>query len=159
MSLIATIKTKVPQDLLNGGAVGIYTGQASSATNQVIATLADERQFAVSGFMLTSATSIEARLAFRVGSTNTEFFRGFCGPSGAHVILPIEAWIWSDLSLTASPISLVITTAAGVVDYTVMTKIFASKTPLGYIQQIGTQEHANPYFGPESGLARGQSEF
>lgn len=159
MSLIQTIKTKVPADLLNGGAVGVYTGQLTSGTDVIIATLPVERQFAVMTFLLTSATNVECRLGFKTGSSGTiEFFRGFVGPSGTPMILPMESWIWSDLSATGSQVSLVCT-VAGTIDYTILTKIFSSKIPLNYIEEIGVKAHANPYFGLPSGKDRGQSEF
>lgn len=164
MSLISSIKTKRLEDLLNGGHKMIFTGTVTGVvTDSVIQTLPHERLMFVGSYVLTSnnATPILVSLGFKAGvSTTLEFFRGYVSSSaGVAVVLDPHDWVYGPLSTTDSLVSLVISTSAGNVAYTINSKVFAEKNPLGYIEQIGAPTHANPYFGLESGYYRGQSEF
>lgn len=164
MSLISSIKTKRLEDFMNGGSKMVLTGTVSGVVaDSAILALPHERIMFVSSYVLTSnnATPILVSLGFKAGAGATlEFFRGYVSSTASvSVVLDPHDWVYGPLSTTTTQVSLVITTSAGNVVYTIGGKVFAEKNPLGYIEQIGAQTHANPYFNVESGYYRAQSEF
>jgi hypothetical protein len=156
MSLIQQIKTRTLQDLINEGARCHIPGTVATGTNQVILNIPSDRYIIITGYHFSSdsATPILVSLGLKNGGATTEIFRAYVG-NGMTVdkVLSFTDWIYGDLDYD------VVLSTAGSVAYTITGKISSSPVPLGYIEQIGCQNHANPYFGPVSGDARGQSEF
>jgi hypothetical protein len=157
MSLIQQIKSKAFTDLINEGARLALTGTLGSGTDQVIYSMPASRFFIVAGYSISSGsvTSVEVRLAIKKGTDPAmEFFRGHVG-AGMPISrdLSFGNMLYGDLgySLVAS--------SDGTFSYTIDGRLSSGLTPLGYIQQIGSKEHNNPYFGPESGKDRGQMEL
>lgn len=157
MSLIQQIKSKAFTDLINEGARVALTGTLGSGNDQSIHSVPSDRFFIVAGYCISSnsATAVEVKLAFKKGSDPAiEFFRGYVG-TGTSIVrdLPFGNMLYGDLgySLVAS--------SSGTFSYTIDGRLSSGLAPLNYIQQIGSKEHSNPYFGPESGKARGQMEL
>jgi len=165
MSLIQGIKSRRFDDLINEGARVAITGTAAlSGSSVTLLSLLDPpdtgeegQSFILTGYQLSSdeGSPIEVALGFDDGTTVTDFFTGFVG--GGQVIdhaLTLGDWIFSDLGD-----DIVITAGSGTFAFTIDGRIIRGIKPLGYIQQIGSKEHANPVFPPDNGRLRGQSEF
>lgn len=157
MSLISKIKSRRMDDLINEGLRMTLTGTATSGTSTIYV-LPDTRFFIVTGYQLSSdAVSAElVTLSLDNGTTSVDFYTGYIGGGQtANVLFSLADWLYGDLGYDIK----ITVSGAITVAYTVEGRVSSSPTPLGYIQQIGTQEHSNPVFPPDSGLARGQSEF
>lgn len=157
MSLIQQIKSKALTDLINEGARVSLTGTLGAGTDQVIYPMPADRFFIVAGYSISSgsATAVEVRLALKKGTDPAmEFFRGHVG-AGMSISrdLPFGNMLYGDLEYS------LVATSDGVFSYTIDGRLSSGLTPLNYIQQIGSKEHFNPYFGPESGKDRGQMEL
>lgn len=158
MSLIQNIKTRRHDDLINEGSRITLTGTLTSGTDHVVLSSSSSRFVIVTGYHLSTnaSGSILVSIGLKTGSDpTTDIFQGYIGNSvvGSRT-LSFGDWIYGDLEY-----DLVITVPSDTVAYTIDGRVSSSPAALGYIQQIGSQEHANPYFGLESGAARGQMEF
>jgi hypothetical protein len=156
MSLIQQIKSRTLQDLINEGARCHLTGPLAAGSDQVVVNVPADRFFVITGYHFSSdsATPILVSLGLKSSGATTEVFRGYVG-NGMVVdkVLSFMDWVYGDLDYD------VVVSFYGTVAYTISGRISSSPVPLGYIEQIGTKNHANPYFGLPSGDARGQSEF
>jgi hypothetical protein len=157
MSLIEQIKTRNYTDLINEGARVSLVGSVASGTDTIICPMPADRFMIITGYNLStdSLTPILASIGLKHGSDPTiEFCRAYVG-GGAMLSrdLSFGNWIYGNLGYN------IVISAAGNIIYTIDGRLCAGLVPLGYIQQIGSKEHANPYFGPPSGKDRGQSEL
>jgi hypothetical protein len=156
MSLIQKITSRTFGDLINEGARAHYTGTLSSGADQVIIGVPATRIFVVTSYHFSSpsASAFLVSLGLNDGLTTTDIFQGYVGAGQVlDRVLSMADWVYGDLGCN------VVVSTAGDVAYTISGRINMQLTPLGYIEQIGTKNHANPVFPPESGSARGLSEF
>lgn len=165
MSLIQSIKTRRFDDLINEGVrttlTGTFSGTGSEVTLQELQTPASEgeegQSFILTGYQFSSdaGSPVLVTLGFNDGSTTTDVFNGYVG--GGQTIdhtYSLGDWIFSDLGD-----NIVAQAPSGTIAYTIEGRFIRGIKPLGYIERIGTPNHSNPVFPPDSGLARGQSEF
>lgn len=158
MSLVTSIKTKQLSDIINQGLRLSLTGSIGSVTDGVIQTGGAERAFVVTGITLStdSATSILVSLGFKGDGATAVFFSAYVIKGGSITVqYPIGDEKYSDIAQ-----SLVVTTnAAGPVVYSIDARLISEKTPLGYIQYPGCQDHHSPWFPSTNADERGVSRF
>ena len=159
MSLIQTISARREEDLLNEGARVVIDGTVSGAVSgEILLSIPENRFFIVTGYHLSSSSgsSIAVNLSLTNGSDTFSFFTGFLSTTQtASRVLGYGDWIYGALDQDL----VMDIDSAGDVSFTIDGRVSSSPTPLGYIEQIGVKTHSNPVFPPDSGLARGQSEF
>jgi len=158
MSLISSIKTRRVEDIMNQGYRASLTGTVATVTDNVILSGVADRAFVCMSFILTtdSASNISVSLGYRTGSTTTKFFEGYLTAAGGPLSF---TYGMGDEKYSELGHSLVITTSAGNVKYSINGRVISEKVPLGYIEHLGAPAHnTSPYFPAESGRDRGQSE-
>jgi hypothetical protein len=161
MSLIETVGVRNFSDIINEGSRATYTGTITGPkTDEIVTPVPDDRFLIVVSYIFTSPTVAPDLVSFGlrggVPASTMDLFEGYVGSGNQvhHHYSPGD-WRYGELGW-----DLVMSVPAGLdVAYTFNCRISSSPEPLGYIQQIGSKEHANPYFGPESGRERGQSEL
>jgi hypothetical protein len=155
MSAINKIKARRLDDLINEGFKTILTGSVGAVTDTILIAIPTNRAVIVTGFTLSTnnSSAVLASLGLKIGSgTTTNIFQAYLKDvSPITKTYSLGDWIYGDLSQ-----SLVITTSAGTVAYSVDVRIIMSPTPLGYVEHDGAVGHSAPWFPPASGLDRGQ---
>lgn len=161
MSLIQNIKARRIEDFFTEGSLVTLTGTVSAgSTDEVILSVPDNRFVIVTAYQFSTDNGSAELMSFGLrGGTppsTLDLFTGFVG--GGQTFdhnFGFADWRFGDLGYDV----VVTNTGASSVAYTVDLRISSSPEPLGYIERIGTKNHANPFFGLESGADRGQSEF
>lgn len=172
MSLVNRITYRQLQDMANEGIRISATGLSTGATDQVLVDLSAPitgggtasptlQTAIVTGYYLstTSASPVPVTLGFRGGSplATSNFFECYVGGTAGSVsrFIPLGDWKFG-----APGYSIVMTSTVATVAFTIDGRITAEKMPRGFIEHEGTDiHHTGPLFAPESGLARGESEF
>lgn len=164
MSLIQRIATRRLEDIINQGyRLNLIGTQAGSGTDVVIqpgvGTANAIRVIVVSGYILStnSSSNILVSLGFKNGSgTTMPFVSGYITQGAPlQVMFPVGDEVYSgNVQGYTTGDSMVITTSAGPVQYTVYCRIIGEQVPLGYIEYPGAPAHQSPIYPPEGGRDR-----
>lgn len=157
MSLAQRVTARSMNDLLNEGFKTTVVGTVNTGTDQTIFAASASRGLIVTGAHLSTSGSAQlVSLGFKSGGNATiTFFEAYISSScPALFAWPLGDWRYGDLNY-----NLVLTAASNAVAYSVFCRVYSTPAPLGYLEQPGAQAHHSPIFPPESGSARGESEF
>jgi len=162
MSLIQRINYHKLEDTLNEGFKLSLAGTYNvDVTDSVIRAVSGEQAVMVSAISLSSNsdTPCLVSLGLKKGVDATvEFFRAYVSKSGPIMRSPVAG----DWYRGTNSYNLVITVsglAGGILAVSIDARLTSDKEPLGYIEQIGTPNHASPRFADENAVNRGVTPF